>query len=128
VLAASPSAGPAVAIDNAGDGVAAYGSGHAGSAVAQARGFDATPPSIDSASIPSAATTGQPVQFTAQASDLWGPVVLSWDFGDGSAATSGATATHAFTGRSPQSDGDGHRRGGQQRAGVRLDFRRRDFG
>jgi len=95
-LAASPSAGPGVAMDDAGDGVAVYDAGPTGSAVAQARGFDATQPSIDSTSIPSAATTGQPVQFTAQASDLWGPITMSWDFGDGSAAAAGPTATHAF--------------------------------
>jgi PKD repeat protein len=95
-LAASPSAGPGVAIDDAGDGVAVYDSGHSGSAVAQARGFDATPPSIDSTSIPSAATAGQPVQFAAQASDLWGPVTLSWNFGDGTAAAFGSPAMHAF--------------------------------
>jgi len=95
-LAASPSAGPAVAVDNAGDGVATYTSGHTGSEVAQARGFDASPPSIDSASIPSTGTAAQPLPFTAQASDVWGPVTLSWNFGDGSAPAAGLTVTHAF--------------------------------
>jgi hypothetical protein len=95
-LGGSPSAGPAVAIDDAGDGVAVYDAGNTGAAVAQARGFDANPPSIGSASIPSAGTAGRPVQFGVQASDFWGPVTLSWDFGDGSAAAFGASLAHVF--------------------------------
>jgi PKD repeat protein len=95
-LAEAPSQGPAVAIDDAGDGVAVFASGHTGSAVAQARGFDATPPSIDGASIPGAAQTGTSVAFTAQASDMWGPVTLSWDFGDGTPIATGASVTHTF--------------------------------
>jgi PKD repeat protein len=82
-------------IDGAGDGLVAFEQGSIGPAGAQVSSFDATPPTITSASIPSAATIGAPLQFSAAATDFWGPVMLSWAFGDGAAAT-GASVTHTF--------------------------------
>jgi hypothetical protein len=61
----------------------------------QLSGFEATPPVITSASIPASAKVGVPVQFTAAASDFWGPVSLSWIFGDGGSG-SGSAVTHIF--------------------------------
>jgi PKD repeat protein len=93
---AAAASNASVAIDDAGDGLAAYGSGPSTSAVAQIRGFDANPPSLGAATIPATATAGTPATFTAQGSDVWGPVTLSWDFGDGSSLVTGASVMHTF--------------------------------
>jgi hypothetical protein len=92
---ASGASDSADAIDDAGDGLVSFDQGSSGPAGAQVSGFDATPPAIISASIPSTATAGVPVPFSATAADFWGPVTVSWTFGDGSAAT-GGSVTHAF--------------------------------
>jgi PKD domain len=94
-LASNAGAG-SVAIDDAGDGVAAYVPTATGATGAQARGFDATAPTIGSASIPAAASVGRPATFAATGTDFWGPVTLSWTFGDGGSAI-GGTVSHAFT-------------------------------
>jgi PKD repeat protein len=96
-LAPAPAATPSVAIDGAGDGAAAYDSGQAASAVAQVRGLDANPPTLGGVTIPSAAVAGAQTTFTAEASDMWGPVTVSWDFDDGSALVTGTSVTHTFT-------------------------------
>ncbi|OJU81154.1 MAG: hypothetical protein BGO11_16095 [Solirubrobacterales bacterium 70-9] len=41
------------------------------------------------------ATLGSATNFTAGATDAWGPVHVTWDFGDGATAT-GATADHTY--------------------------------
>jgi PKD domain-containing protein len=78
-----------------GDGVVAYRDARGGGHVAHARGFDVTPPAITAFALPASATVGVPASFAAGASDLWGPVSLSWSFGDGSGA-SGGSVSHAF--------------------------------
>lgn len=93
---ATPAASPSVAIDDAGDGLAAYTSNPGSAAVAQVRGLDANPPAIGTTVIPSSAVAGTPATFTAQATDMWGPVTVSWDFGDGSASGTGSSVTHTF--------------------------------
>jgi hypothetical protein len=95
-LAPAQSSGPGVAIDDAGDGLATYATGTGASTVALARGFDATAPTIQSASIPAAAKVAQTVTFSGTATDFWGPVTLSWSFGDGGSG-SGAAVGHTFT-------------------------------
>jgi hypothetical protein len=84
------------AIDDAGDGVAAFAPSGSGATGAQARGFDATPPTIQTESIPPAALAGRAAAFSATATDFWGSVSLSWNFGDGSVA-SGASVSHVFS-------------------------------
>jgi hypothetical protein len=86
----------AVAMDDAGDGVTTFAPTAAGATGVQARGFDATPPSIGSVTIPSSATVGQTVPFSATATDVWGPVTLSWSFGDGGSGV-GTPVEHTFT-------------------------------
>jgi PKD repeat protein len=54
---------------------------------------DRTAPAL--APTATAATIGSVTSFTANATDAWGPVSVSWDFGDGSTATS-ATADHTY--------------------------------
>jgi hypothetical protein len=94
-LATSASPG-SVALDDAGDGVAVFAPTGSGATGAMARGFDATPPAIQTASISGAARIGQAAAFAASATDFWGPVSFAWNFGDGSRATS-ASVSHVFT-------------------------------
>ncbi|MBS1679683.1 MAG: PKD domain-containing protein [Actinobacteria bacterium] len=54
---------------------------------------DRTAPAL--APTATAATIGSPTSFTADATDAWGPVSVTWDFGDGATAT-GATAAHTY--------------------------------
>jgi PKD repeat protein len=54
---------------------------------------DRTAPAL--APTATAATIGSATSFTADATDAWGPVSVTWDFGDGATAT-GATADHTY--------------------------------
>lgn len=85
---------PALAMDDAGDGVAAWTQGSS-PAVLHVRGFDATAPTLSGVSIPASATIGAPATFSASPFDLWGPLTTSWSFGDGATA-SGAAVQHAY--------------------------------
>jgi hypothetical protein len=80
---------------DAGDSVIAWLQEQGPSHVAHARGFDATPPQVSGVSVPATAEQGIPVPFAAQAFDVWGPVSLSWNFGDGTATD--ANPSHAFS-------------------------------
>lgn len=65
----------------------------------RAAAFDAGAPILLGASVPTSAATGQAVAFAASYTDLWsglGAGQPTWSFGDGSAAVSGASVTHAF--------------------------------
>jgi hypothetical protein len=82
-------------LSDAGDGVVAFVEGPSpGRRVAHARGFDATPPRLTGVVAPPAVQAGAPAGFQAQTFDVWGPVTVGWDFGDGTA--SGAGVQHAF--------------------------------
>ena len=59
--------------------------------------FDGAAPQVNSVSVPNEATVGQPVTLSMQASDDWSGVgELSWQFGDGTPATIGASVTHTW--------------------------------
>jgi hypothetical protein len=85
----------AVAMTDAGDGLAAWIAGTAAPYAVHARGFDASPPTLSGMAIPTRATVGAPAAFAAAPFDVWGPVTTSWSFGDGGTA-SGAAVTHAY--------------------------------
>jgi len=89
--------GEHLALDDAGDGAVSWHNTGEASAPhpLHVRGFDATPPQIGAVSIPASARAGRATAFAASASDFWGPVSLTWNFGDGGSA-SGAAPTHAF--------------------------------
>jgi hypothetical protein len=81
-------------LDDAGDGAVSFRQG-ATPHLVHVRGFDVTPPRLSAVAIPATATTPAQAAFSASASDFWGPVALTWAFGDGSAGSGGST-THAF--------------------------------
>ncbi len=57
---------------------------------------DGTAPVVSAVSVPSSATTGDPVPVSVSATDRWSDVgSVSWAFGDGETG-SGASATHAY--------------------------------
>lgn len=59
--------------------------------------FDAGAPLLRGADVPPIAYAGLPLTVRADVADRWSPPAgASWEFGDGSAPTSGATATHVF--------------------------------
>ena len=89
-LSSSTSSAPLVAVDGAGNGVAAWTEGGA----AKAAGFDATPPVLQSFSIPSAVDRGSVFSASASVFDVWG-TTIRWSFGDGGTAE-GASVQHTF--------------------------------
>jgi hypothetical protein len=65
----------------------------------RAAAYDAGPPILLSVGVPSTATVGQPVAFSAAFVDLWsglGAGQPTWSFGDGGSA-SGTSAVHTFS-------------------------------
>jgi PKD repeat protein len=93
--ASSYGSGVALGGSASGDGLLAYTTGDVTAIGVRARGWDATAPQLSNVSIPGTATTGTPVAFGAQASDVWGPLSFGWDFGDGT--DSGPSPSHTFT-------------------------------
>ena len=91
--------GLSAGIDDTGDGIVGWLQSQGTSHVVHARGFDVTPPQLTTVSAPATARAGTPTPFTAQASDLWGPVAFSWSFGDGTAI--GASPSHTFLAAGP---------------------------
>ncbi len=88
--------GASAAIDDNGDGVVGYVSGSGSSAAASVQGFEVTPPSFSSVSIPAKATVGKPIGFSATAGEFWGPLTDTWQFGDGATA-GGASVSHTYS-------------------------------
>ncbi len=88
---------PSPTMDQAGDGLVAWRAYDAAESFSliQAAGYDAGPPQVGALGIPSTATVGQTVTFTASPFDVWGIASVEWSFGDG-AGGSGATVTHAY--------------------------------
>jgi hypothetical protein len=87
--------GASVSIDSAGDGLAAYVGSSGSSLVATVNGFEATPPSFSSVSVPARGTVGKPIALSATAGEFWGPVTYAWQFGDGGTGT-GASVSHIY--------------------------------
>ena len=87
---ASASTAPKLAFDGGGDAVAAFARGSA----IQTADYDAAP-SLAGVQAPGSAVAGEVLTFAASAADLWSPVAIAWDFGDGAKA-GGGQATHAY--------------------------------
>jgi hypothetical protein len=60
----------------------------------QAADYDAAP-ALFGVKAPASGVAGKPLSFSAVGADLWSPVTLGWDFGDGKKA-GGSAAGHAY--------------------------------
>ncbi|HET6448301.1 MAG TPA: PKD domain-containing protein, partial [Conexibacter sp.] len=90
---------PALAVDDAGNGAVAYVSA-APAGLLHVRGVDGAAPALSGVAIPASAVAGRPAAFAATAGDVWGPVTLGWNFGDGAGGSGGAPPhTYARAGR-----------------------------
>jgi hypothetical protein len=84
---------PQVAFDGQGDAVAVWN----GEGGIQGAGYAAAGPHLNSLSIPTEGTVGQPIAFSVSPLDVWSvPGETSWSFGDGASA-SGTSVTHTYT-------------------------------
>jgi hypothetical protein len=88
---------PSVAVDDQGDAQAAWNFfASDGKQTAQTAAYDAAPPVISNMTVPAAVSTGTPAAMSAQGNDRLTPVTLTWDFGDGSGAATGASVSHTY--------------------------------
>ncbi len=88
---------PLVAMDEKGNGVAAWAHGGGANAAIEIANYDGSSPVLEGASIPSAGQTGRLLAFAV--SPLAVTTALgqtSWSFGDGSEAAIGTSVSHAF--------------------------------
>jgi hypothetical protein len=81
---------PQLGSDSGGDAVAVFTRGTA----IQAADYDAAP-ALFGVKAPASGAAGKPLSFSAVGADLWSPVTLGWDFGDGKKA-GGSAAGHAY--------------------------------
>ena len=77
---------PHPAMDAGGDATVVWERSNGTFRIAQWAGYDADPPQLGAVSIPSSATVGETVPFSASASDVWPVGKPSFDFGDGAQA------------------------------------------
>jgi hypothetical protein len=82
--------GPALTMTAGGDSLVAWSTGNTVAFAVE----DVTPPTL-SAIATGPVEVGATATFSATAGDVWGPVSVSWDFGDGASA-SGASASHSY--------------------------------
>jgi hypothetical protein len=90
--------GPAVALDPLGNAAASWVEAQDDdfdSYRARVAGFDASPPTLSSVSIPDSGIAGNALLFSAAASDIWSPVSIGWGFSDGGAGA-GSPLSHVF--------------------------------
>ncbi|HKG01887.1 MAG TPA: PKD domain-containing protein [Conexibacter sp.] len=91
-------AGPAVATDAAGNTLATWtATDGLGAKSVAAAAFQATAPQLSDVSVPGSGTAGAQLGFSAGARSTFATIAqTSWDFGDGTPAVGGASASHAF--------------------------------
>jgi hypothetical protein len=87
---------PDAAIDAAGNATVVWTRSDGANLIAQAAGYDASPPEIRGLSIPPTGTVGAPVSFSASPFDVWPLKSTEIAFGDGLGAP-GTTATHVYS-------------------------------
>ncbi|HEX3737348.1 MAG TPA: PKD domain-containing protein [Solirubrobacterales bacterium] len=86
-----------VAVDPAGDAVAAWSRSDGSFPVVQVAGYDAVGPQLRSLSIPTSGTVGTPLSFSVSPLDVWSALgATTWSFGDGTSAA-GTAVSHTFT-------------------------------
>lgn len=84
-----------VGADAQGDAVVLYDRPAGTTFTLRTAGFDAAPPRITGVGIPTHGFAGQGLPFIVDASDVWGPLQTTWDFGDGTRERARALG-HAF--------------------------------
>ena len=87
---------PDASIDATGDATVIWTRSDGANRIAQAAGYDASPPEMRGLSIPATGTVGIPVSFSASPFDVWPIASTSFTFGDGTGAP-GASVTHAYS-------------------------------
>jgi hypothetical protein len=88
---------PDIAVDPAGNALAVWRVNEGTNEVIQIASYDATGPEIGQIQIAKRPRAGRPIAFSAAVTDDFsalGPI--SWSFGDGSTAATGASVKHAF--------------------------------
>jgi PKD domain len=58
--------------------------------------FDAVAPALQTVTVPASGVVGHPVAMSVDPFDVWPPVAVRWDFGDGGSGT-GATVQHCYS-------------------------------
>ncbi|QEC50767.1 PKD domain-containing protein [Baekduia soli] len=105
---------PDVALDDQGNGFAAWERNANNTYSVQVAGYDPVAPAISVLAVPAAGTAGQPVGMAATATDRMSGAAVHFDFGDGGGAD-GAGVTHvygaagAYTVTATATDGAGNR-------------------
>ena len=84
-----------VGADAQGNAVVLYDRPAAGTFALRTAGFDAAPPRITGTGIPTHGFAGEGLPFIVSATDVWGPLKTTWDFGDGTLARAPALG-HTF--------------------------------
>jgi PKD domain-containing protein len=88
---------PDVALDDDGDGAAAWARFNGGSFVIQGDGYDRNGPALSKLMVPATGTVGRRLTFTVVPRDVWTTVgTIRWTFGDGTAGSGHATR-HVYT-------------------------------
>ncbi len=87
---------PDAAIDGSGNATVVWNRSDGSNQIAQAAGYDASPPEMRGLSIPSSGTVGVPVAFSASPFDVWPIASNTFNFGDGSSA-GGTSVSHTYS-------------------------------
>jgi len=95
LAAADGALAPTVAMDGAGDGLAAWDSFDKLNDHLRVAGLESSAPQLESFTVPATAVAGQTVSFGAVASAVAGPDTYSWSFGDGTSG-GGESASHSY--------------------------------
>jgi hypothetical protein len=86
---------PDVSIDAAGNATVVWNRSNGTNSIAQAAGYDASPPELRGLTVPATGTVGVPVAFSSSPFDVWPLASTAFNFGDGTGAP-GTTASHAY--------------------------------
>lgn len=87
---------PDSAVGGTGDATVVWVRSDGANEIVQAAGYDAAPPSLRSASIPSTGVVGVPLSFSVDPFDVWSLPETAFDFGDGTSAP-GSSVTHVYS-------------------------------
>ena len=91
-----------VAVDNAGGAVVVERNWDTGEERLLTTAYDATPPTLVSATVPDTVAVGEVVQLRSRHVDAWSDVAdVRWEFDDGSPPARGSTVTHAWPAPGP---------------------------